>query len=82
MIEAIILSTFSIIIGILVGALFGASLLEFRIKSVTLSNGNKIDMWKGFVDPTKTFVYTDRPDGDGVIFDEEGNIIFVDKHVR
>ena len=43
-------------------------------------------MWKGFVDPTLTFVACETGkngehiDGDGVVFDEKGNIILVETH--
>lgn len=81
MIEAIILSTFSLLVGGLVGALIGASLLEYRVKRVTQKNGNKVYMWKGFVDPTCVFI-TSEISGDGVVFDENGNIISVKSHVK
>lgn len=81
MIEAIILSTFSLLVGGLVGALIGASLFEYRVKRVTQKNGNKIYMWKGFVDPTCIFI-TSEISGDGVVFDENGNIISVKSHVK
>lgn len=52
------------------------------IKMVKLDNGDEIHMWKGFIDPTKVIVshIQDKngnylEDGDGVIFDEKGNII-------
>lgn len=81
MIEAIILSTFSLLLGGLVGAFIGASLLEYRVKRVTQKNGNKVYMWKGFVDPTCVFI-TSEISGDGVVFDENGNIISVKSHVE
>lgn len=81
MIEAIILSTFSLLVGGLVGALIGASLLEYRVKKVTQKSGNKIYMWKGFVDPTCVFI-TSETSEDGVVFDKNGNIISVHSHVK
>jgi hypothetical protein len=80
MIEAIILSIFSFIVGGLVGALSTMSLLDSDIKRMVLNSGKRLYMWKGFVDPTTICVSTAEPDGDGVIFDKNGNIIFIDKH--
>lgn len=81
MIEAIILSTFSLLVGGLVGALIGASLLEYRVKRVTQKSGNKVYMWKGFVDPTCVFI-TSETSGDVVVFDENGYIIHVELNVK
>jgi hypothetical protein len=86
MIEAIILSTLSFIIGGLVGALSAKSLLDSDIKRIVLNSGKRLYMWKGFVDPTLTFVACETGkngehiDGDGVVFDEKGNIILVETH--
>ena len=88
MIEAIILSTFAFIIGSLVGAFVTLSKLSDPIKKIKLNNGIEICMWKGFVDPSKVFVavstdkYGEYLDGDGVVFDNEGNIIQVESHVK
>ncbi len=88
MIEAIILSTFAFISGILVGAFVTLSTLGDRIKKIKLDSGAEIHVWKGFVDPSKVFVavrtgeYGDNLDGDGVVFDKKGNIIFVESHVE
>ena len=59
--------------------------LSKRTNVIKLEDGSEIHMWKGFVDRSKTFVAhfeNDKSsDGDGVIFDEKGNIIHVD-HVE
>lgn len=82
MIEAIILSTFTFIIGGLVGALFTNP--SGKVKRITNANYS-VYMWKGFVDPSLTYVYSDKGNdieltGDGVVFDENGHIIYVEKH--
>jgi hypothetical protein len=84
-----------IILSVIAGSLFlAASFLigcsvgsnSNRVNIVRLSNGGKIHMWKGFVDPTLTFVACETGkngehiDGDGVVFDEKGNIILVETH--
>ena len=57
-----------------------------RVNTLKLNNGGEIHMWKGFVDPTLTFVaHTtgkngEYIDGDGVVFDKNGNIILVETH--
>jgi len=82
MIEAIILSTFTFMLGGLVGALFTYPF--GKVKRITNAN-HSICMWKGFVDPSLTYVYADKGNstelnGDGVVFDKDGNIIFVEKN--
>ena len=84
MIEAIILSTFTFLLGGLVGALFTYPFN--RVKRV-INDNCSINMWKGFVDPSLTYVYADSGNntelnGDGVVFDKNGNIIIVEKHEK
>jgi hypothetical protein len=54
--------------------------------SYTLDNGKCIRMWRGFVFPDNIFVCAmnkdGSTDGDGVVFDKEGNIIVVNKNVE
>ena len=80
MIEAIILSTFTFVLGGLVGAFFTYPFN--RVKRV-INDNCSINMWKGFVDQSLTYVYADNTNdlnGDGVVFDENGHIILVEKH--
>ena len=89
MIEAIILSMTTFLIGSLVGAFLTTDYMSRkRVISLKLDCGKEIHMWKGFVDPTKVFVAADTDenndfiDGDGVVFDANGNIIIVNKNEK
>lgn len=60
--------------------------VESNVFKYKLPNGKSIHFWRGFVFPDRIYVYTcnkdDELDGDGVIFNEEGDIISVDKHEK
>ena len=60
--------------------------VESNVFKYKLPNGKSIHFWKGFVFPDHIHVCTCNKDGeldgDGVIFNEEGDIIFVDKHEK
>lgn len=87
MIEAIILSTLFFTLGGLVGAFTVLGQAARRVKHIKLNNGNYLYMWKGFVDPNKVFVTVDTAikndiqfGNDLVVFDNDGHIIYVEKH--
>lgn len=58
--------------------------VESGVLKYKLPNGNQIHMWRGLVLPNQTYVCVMDSDGsstgDGVVFDENGNIISIDKH--
>lgn len=58
--------------------------VEGRVLKYKLSDDKQIHMWRGFAFPDQTYVCVTDKDGnstgDGVIFDENGSIIFVDKN--
>ena len=58
--------------------------VEKNVFKYKLPNGKQINMWQGFVFPDKIYICTCDENGDlngdGVIFDKEGNIIFTEKH--
>ena len=60
--------------------------VDSNVFKYKLDNGNTINIWQGLVFPDKIFICTvdknDCLDGDGVIFDNEGNIIHVHKHEK
>lgn len=88
MIEAIILSMLALTAGVFVGIAAATALREKtdRIKKISLSGGKNLHVWEGFVDPNCIFIAAEDSDGslrgDSVVFNKEGNIIFVDKHVE
>lgn len=93
MIETIVLSVCTIVTfcaGVVVGMLSVMTDTVNKAKSnkspkthtmMRLNGGKWLQMWKGFVDPSYTFVSTGI-DSDSVVFDKDGNIIFVEKHVK
>ena len=57
-----------------------------KILKYNIANGKQIHVWRGFVFPDHIHVCASDEKGhlvgDGVIFDEDGNIIFVDKNEK
>lgn len=93
MIETLVLSVYTVVLfiaGVVVGML---SVMNDTVNKANpnkdskthtmmkLNGGKWLQMWKGFVDPSYTFVSTGI-DGDSVVFDKDGNIIYVEKHAE
>ena len=58
--------------------------IESGVLKYKLSNDKQIHMWKGLAFPDQIYVCVTDNDGnsigDGVVFDKNGSIIFVDKY--
>jgi hypothetical protein len=60
--------------------------LGCRVLKYNIDNGKQIHVWRGFVFPEHIHMCTSDENGnlvgDEVVFDENGNIIFVDKNEK